>query len=190
MGSHGSAGSASSGSTHGSSNPTSHVDRPGSVASPAKVSRGVAVKEGKRGFFASLLHRKPHPTLPPETNIWPVPRCKKGQKCFGCWGGSRTTTGQCIYGSQFSCLAGQYWNGFSCSTRVWFDSCRALENELRALEQEMWERQMQGTVDPGLSLRHQELLDEYRECLRRCGSQTLGGSQIPCITRAGLFELQ
>jgi len=60
------------------------------------------------------------------------------------------------------CRAGQSWNGFACGTQYWFNDCRALADQLAAQE-----RQMRGQNDPGQSLRHQLLQNQYEQCLKR-----------------------
>jgi len=60
------------------------------------------------------------------------------------------------------CRSGQSWNGFACGTQYWFNDCRALADQLAAQE-----RQMRGQNDPGQSLRHQLLQNQYEQCLKR-----------------------
>jgi len=94
--------------------------------------------------------------------------CRKGQNCWVCPGG-RSATGQCINQSQYSCLNGQVWNGFSCGAQAWFNSCRALEEELA--DQRL---RMQGQADSAESLRYQSLLQQYEQCVRQFGLGRFG----------------
>jgi hypothetical protein len=107
----------------------------------------------KKSVFSFLHHKKPAP----ETAILSNPpfHCKKGQSC-----GTPTRA---------ACQTGRIWNSSSCSQYdqySWFNSCRSLADQL-AMERE----RMGLGNDPGESVRYQMMLNQYRQCMRRYGSE-------------------
>jgi hypothetical protein len=169
--------SAGSASSHSSGSSGSHVTGTSPTASNRASSSKVSsskenvVKQSaptetksSRSFFHPF--RKPKPIQSTEFKR-PAP-CFKGS-CAVCPPGElRSGKGACMIASN-SCSAGQTWNGFACSTQPWFNNCRALADQLAAQEQ-----QMRGQNDPGQSLRHQQLRNQYEQCLRRFSLEPFG----------------
>ena len=162
--SHGGSGSSSSGSSHGvSGGGSGHSHGSGGFSSSRSASHASSgVKPARRGFFSFFRHKKP--VL--EAKIRQTIGCRKGENCACAGGGSRNAAGMCVSGAQFFCSGSEVWNGFACGRQAWFNDCRSLANELRAEE-----RLMQGQVDPGQSLRHQMLVNQYQHCLQRSRMQ-------------------
>lgn len=184
----GSGSSASSTSSHSSSSSFSHGASTGAVSSHSSVSssasskvsststKGSASPEQKssRSFFHPF--RKSKPVQSAEFRR-PIP-CLRGS-CATCPSGqARNGKGACVIASN-SCSTGQSWNGFSCGVaQDWFNNCRALEDQLTAQE-----RQMQGQHDPGQSLRHQQLRNQYEQCLRRFSLEPFGAYAFNDVLR-------
>ncbi len=159
-----SGGSSSSASSHSSSSSASHIASTGAAASRLSPSAKLpSTKENaapeKKGFFSSLRHPFRKPVQRAEFRR-PV-RCLK-EPCAVCPPGeSRNGNGACVVANN-GCAAGQSWNGFACGTQYWFNDCRALADQLAAERQ-----QIRGRNDPGQSLRHRRLQEQYEDCLMR-----------------------
>jgi hypothetical protein len=125
--------------------------RPNLLKSP--VGEKVDGKPEKKGVFSFLHHKKPAPE--PTTWINPRFRCKREQSCG-------TPTRQV-------CQTGRVWNSSSCSQYdqySWFNGCRSLADQLEA------EREgMRLGNDPGGSLRYRMMLNQYRQCMSRYGTE-------------------
>ncbi len=137
--------------------------------SPASVKP--SLKPEKKSFVSFLRHpfKKSKPVA---TARFKRPPCRK-EPCAVCPPGeSRNGRGACgpsvVAGNV--CQGGQSWNGFACGTQYWFNDCRDLANQLAAQE-----RQMRGQNDPGQSLRHQLLQNQYEQCLRHFSLEPFGG---------------
>jgi len=159
-----SVGSSSSASSHNSSSSASHVASTGAAASRLSPSAKLpSTKENaapeKKGFFSSLRHPFRKPVQRAEFRR-PV-RCLK-EPCAVCPPGkSSNGKGACVLASNV-CPTGQFGNGFACGTQYWFNDCRALADQLAAERQ-----QIRGRNDPGQSLRHRRLQEQYEDCLMR-----------------------
>jgi len=165
--------SASSASSHTSSASASHVGSTGASASHTasfpKSSTAKASAAPEKKSSRSFLHPFRKPVQRTEFKR-PAP-CLKG-RCPVCPPGeSRNGTGTCgppVVASNL-CRAGQSWNGFACGTQYWFNDCRALADQLAVQE-----RRMRVHNDPGDSLRHQLLQNQYEQCLKRFSLQPFG----------------
>ena len=154
-----SGGSSSSASSHNSSSSASHVASTGAAASRLSPSTKENAAPEKKGFFSSLRHPFRKPVRRAEFRR-PV-RCLK-EPCAVCPPGkSSNGKGACVLASNV-CPTGQFWNGFACGTQYWFNDCRALADQLAAERQ-----QIRGRNDPGQSLRHRRLQEQYEDCLMR-----------------------
>ncbi len=167
--------SASSASSHTPSASGSHVGSTGAasshLSSPSKSPSIKANASPEEKSSRSFLHpfRKPKPVAtaafkrPPSCLKGPCPVCPPGE--------SRNGTGACgppVVANNM-CRAGQSWNGFACGTQYWFNDCRAFADQLAAQE-----RQQRGRNDPGQSLRHQLLQNQYEQCMKRFGLRPFG----------------
>jgi hypothetical protein len=167
--------SASSASSHTSIASASHIGstsaasrQPSSFSkSPPANEKASPEKKNSRSFLHPF--RKPQPVQSAGFNR-PAP-CLKG-KCPVCPPGeSRRGTGACgppVVANNM-CRPGQSWNGFACGTQYWVSDCRTLADQLAAQE-----RQMRGQNNPGQSLRHQLLQNQYEQCLKRYSFQPFG----------------
>jgi len=165
--------SASSASSHTSSASASHVGSTGAAASHlSSSSKSPSIKANaapEKKSSRSFLHPFRKPVQSAEFKR-PAP-CRKGPCPICPPGESRNGNGACgppVVASNV-CRAGQTWNGFACGTQYWFNDCRALADQLAAQE-----RQMRGQNDPGQSLRHQLLQNQYEQCLKRFSLRPFG----------------
>ncbi len=146
-----------SSSSISSSHSTSGTTHGSGPATGVKSSHSESVqqeKQGGRSFFHPF--RKPKPV---ERAVFVRPQPCWRKPCTICpAGASRSGRGACVPVSQ-SCTVGQGWVA-SCGTPYWFNNCRALEQELAALRQQM---QRQGYF--GQSVEYRRLQQQYEYCL-------------------------
>lgn|ERR1035438_277195 len=108
--------------------------------------------------FAFWRRRPPANTAPAFAEKFPI-GCKKGQICTCPGGGARNAAGNCASVQYLSCGLGLSWNNYGCGQQYWFNNCRALADQVSAVQ-----RQMLGQTGAAVSLRYRLLQDEYERC--------------------------
>jgi hypothetical protein len=118
-----------------------------------------SVESKKPTHFAFWRHKAaPTNTAPAFAERFPF-GCKKGQICTCPGGGARNAAGNCASVQYLSCGLGLSWNNYGCGQQYWFNNCRALSDQLSAVQ-----RQMLGQTGAAVSLRYRLLQDEYERC--------------------------
>jgi hypothetical protein len=185
-----SAGSSSGGSSSHSFSPANSVSGAGSSHSTGATTSNGSGKAGsssasskngaqssatsqKKTFFSFLHHKKTPPSPSVLTAAWRPIRCEKGENCFTCPSGVRNASGLCLNQTQYSCSAGQAWNGFSCGAQILFNGCREIEEALQ-----MQRLRMRDATDPVEGLRYQLLLNQYEQCMRQFGREYFSSSSF------------
>jgi hypothetical protein len=146
-------------SSSSQSSQSSSSQRARSVNGP---SNGSAKKAPDHSLASFFHHKKPEPTPTPVTQRMFIPRCRRGENCGVCPGGSRNGFGQCVYPTQ-GCVTGQVWNGLGCGSPYYLSSCRNLAAQLASMDR--WQNQN----DPSWAWRRQLLLQQYQQCTMRYG---------------------
>lgn len=129
--------------------------------------KGPAAKAPDHSLASFFHHKKPEATPTPVSQRIFIQRCRRGENCGVCPGGSRNAFGQCVYPTQ-GCIAGQVWNGLGCGSAYYLSSCRNLAAQLAPMDR--WQNQN----DPSGAWRRKLLLDQYRQCAMRYGADPFG----------------
>jgi hypothetical protein len=174
-------GSSSGGSSHSSSVSSggfSSPSRSSSMSSPGNSRSSVSSTSSPKAASDAWIHAQNAPTKvepkkPTHFFLWRHKEaakpaafaerfpfgCKKGQICTCPGGGARNAAGNCASVQYLSCGLGLSWNNYGCGQQYWFNNCRALADQLSAVQ-----RQMLGQTGAAVSLRYRLLQDEYERC--------------------------